>query len=318
MDLAQLRTFIRVADSGSFTRAAEQSYLTQPAVSQQIKRLELELGQELLRREGKRIRTSYAGEVLLEYAHRITALADEAAACLADLAGGENGRVSLAAIGTTTVYVLPDILYRFRMDHPGIQIVLRTWGAEEIETLVEAGDVDLGIVGSHISTAGFTTIPLFNDTVIPVVHPGHPLAAVGEARLADLAKEPLILFGGWKNWTEYVMSIFHEIRVEPRADLQVDSIEAVKRMVGLGLGFTIIPAIAAEEEIENGQLVGLRLTDIRPVERQIMLIYREGRRLSPAARLLVDAVVTRCQEMGREDKSPRVLPPSPSAPGDRR
>lgn len=270
--------------------------LTQPAVSHQIKKLETGFGQRLLHRDGKQVRPTYAGEILFEYGHRILGLVDEAQNTLGEMVHGEAGRLTLAAIGTTTVYLLPDILYQFRTDHPGIQIILRTLGAEEIEKMVETGEADLGIVGSHISTAGFTAIPLLNDFVIPVVAPGHPFARNGEARLADLAREPLILFGGWKNWTDYVLSMFQEARALPHSDLQVDSIEAVKQMVTRGLGFTIIPAIAAEEEIRSGKLVALRLTDIRPMRRQIMLIYKRGRRLPAATRLFVSALQAACTE----------------------
>ena len=213
---------------------------------------------------------------------------------LTEMAGGETGRITLAAIGTSTVYVLPEVLYSFRKNHPGIQIILRTWGAEKIESLIESGEADLGIVGSHISTAGFTTITLFVDAVIPVVHASHPYALSREARLADLAREPLILFGGWKTWNDYVLSMFKQLQVVPRADMQVDSIEAVKRMVSLGLGFTVIPAIAAEEEIRSGELVAVKLQDAPSMERDIVLIYREGRRLPAAMKLFVEELRTNC------------------------
>ena len=305
MEIQQIRVFVKVVETASFTRAAEQISLTQPAVSHQIKKLEGELGQPLLHRDGKQVRATYAGEVLFDYGRRILGLIDEAQNTLAEMAHGETGRLTLAAIGTTTVYLLPDILYQFRTDHPGIQIILRTLGAEEIEKMVEAGEADLGIVGSHISTAGFTAIPLMDDSVIPVVHPSHPFATRGAARLADLAADPLILFGGWKNWTDYVLSMFQEARAIPHSDLQVDSIEAVKQMVARGLGFTIIPAIAAEEEIRTGKLVALTLTDIRPMQRQIMLIYKRGRRLPAATRLFVNALQAACTVLVAADRRNR-------------
>jgi DNA-binding transcriptional LysR family regulator len=294
VDLQQIRVFIRVVETGSFTRAAEQVELTQPAISHQIKKLETELGQSLLHRDGKQVRPTVAGDLFVDYGRRILALVDEATNALDEMARGDTGRLTVAAIGTSTIYLLPEILFRFRTEHPGIQIILRTLGAEEIEAMVDTGEADLGIVGSHISTAGFTSIPLMGDPVIPVVHPRHPYAAARQARLADLAREPLILFGGWKNWTDYVMSMFKAIEVVPHADLQVDSIEAVKQMVARELGFTIIPAIAAEEEIRSGQLVALTLTDVPPMERQIVLIYKKGRRLPAATRLFVEAIQEAC------------------------
>ncbi|HET6386258.1 MAG TPA: LysR family transcriptional regulator [Armatimonadota bacterium] len=301
MELQQLRVFVKVVETGSFTRAAELVELTQPAISHQIKKLETDLGQPLLHREGKQIRPTDAGEVFIDYARRILSLVEESEAILVEMAGGETGRLTLAAIGTTTAYLLPEILFHFRKEHPGIQIILRTMGAEEIEAMVDSGEAGLGIVGSHISTAGFMAIPLLSDPVIPVVEPGHPYAATGKARLADLAREPLILFGGWKNWTEYVLSMFQAIRVVPRVDLQVDSIEAVKRMVSLGLGFTIIPAIAAEAEIAAGKLAGITLTDTHSMERQIVLIYKKGRHLPAATRTFVDALQAACTARRMEE-----------------
>src|SRR6185312_8545321 len=133
MDLQELRVIVKLAETGSFTRAAALLGITQPAVSHQVKKLEDELGVSLVLRESRQVAPTYAGELLIDYARRILGLVDEAQNAIAEVNGGSAGRVTLAAIGTTTVYVLPEILYQFRTEHPGIQIILRTLGAEEIE-----------------------------------------------------------------------------------------------------------------------------------------------------------------------------------------
>lgn len=293
MDLPQLIAFKHVVELGSFTKAAAALFLTQPAVSHQMRSLEEELGQRLLERERRRFHLTYAGEVFYEYVQRILNLVEESKAALNDMKTGERGRVTVAAIGTTAVYVLPDFLYEFRMARPNVQVVLLTVGGEEIKKMVMADEVDLGIIGSHIATPELETIPLFEDQILPLVHPGHPCAVSRMAALADLAREPFIQFGGWKSWKNYVLSMFQQIETTPREQFQVDSIEAVKRLVERGLGFTIVPAVAAKAEMKEGTLVPIHLTDIPPLSRKILLIYRKDKYLTTAIRMFIDALVSK-------------------------
>ncbi|MBI4553435.1 MAG: LysR family transcriptional regulator [Candidatus Latescibacteria bacterium] len=293
MDIHQLVTFKHVIESGSFTKAAAALFLTQPAVSHQIRSLEEELGQRLLDRDRRPFRLTYAGEVFYEYVKRVLNLVEESKAALNDMKTGERGRVTVGAIGTTAVYVLPDFLYEFRMARPNVQVVLLTVGGEEIKDMVMTNEVDLGIVGSHIATPELETIPLFEDQILPLVHPEHPCAVSGRVALADLAQEPFIQFGGWKSWKNYVLSMFEEIGATPQELFQVDSIEAVKRLVERGLGFTIVPAVAAKEEITAGTLVPVYLTDIPPHSRKILLIYRKDKYLTAAIRVFIEAMVSK-------------------------
>ncbi|MCC6443097.1 MAG: LysR family transcriptional regulator [Armatimonadetes bacterium] len=293
MEMRHLITFQKVVETGSFTRAAGLMFLTQPAVSHQIHQLEEEFGVKLLERVGRRIYPTYAGEVLYEYVKRMLDLAEEARLALADLRTGETGRVTVAAIGTMTVYKLPELLHEFRLAHPGVEVSLKTANAEEVEEMVMNNQADVGIVGSHISTQEFVTVPLFEDRIVPVVAPRHRYASAGKVALSDLAKEPLIQLGGRKSWKNYVFSMFEQAGADPRVHLEVDSIEAVKRLVEKGLGFTIIPRVAAEQEIQSRLLVPLELTDIPPLLRRILLIYREDQYLATSIRLFIDMLVSR-------------------------
>jgi DNA-binding transcriptional LysR family regulator len=285
-----MEAFKCVVEEGNLTRASKKMALTQPAITHRITSLEHELRQNLFDRAGSTVRLTHAGEVFYEYVQRILNLAQESRLVLQEIADGTQGRISIAAIGTSAIYMLPDFLYTFRQGYPGIHVILRTLSGEEIRDMVLTGQIDLGIVGSHIDTAALEATELFEDHIRPLVHPGHRCAASRRAALSDLAREPFIQFGGWKNWKNYITSLFDRIEAIPREQFQVDSIDAVKRLVELGLGFTIAPVIAAEDEIRQGTLVPLELTDIPPVSRQILLIHARDKFISQSMRLFIDAI----------------------------
>jgi LysR family cyn operon transcriptional activator len=295
MDLQQLTFFQKIAESGSFTKAANALHITQPAVSHQIRSLEEELGQQLIERDRKGVTLTQAGELLYQYTQRILNLVEESKNALSHIAKGETGRVSIAAIGTLTVYVLPDFLYEFRSAHPGIEISLRTEGGEDIQDMILSNTVDVGIIGSHAHARrpDLETVTLFEDEIVPFVHRHHPYAKRKEAKLAELCREPLILLGGWKSWEEHVLSLFTQVGMKPQVRLQLDSIEAVKRMVERGLGFTILPKVTSAAEIESKTLVPLRLTDAPALSRQILLIYRKEKYMSAALQIFIQALIER-------------------------
>lgn len=282
MEFRQLIAFKRISELGSYTRAAESLSLTQPSVSHQLRTLEEELGQKLFEIHGRRVRLTQAGRTLLPIAERVLGAVDESRRAMEAIHAGEQGTVTVAAIGSSTVYVLPELLYQFRVAHPQIEVTLRTAGGDEILQMVKSNQVDLGIVGSHMSIAEFATLPLFKDRIGPFVHANHPLAKKRRVTFAQLAHEPLIQLGTWRSWQNYVLSIFRQVGATPQIRLQLDSIDAVKRMVERGLGFTIIPHTAAREEVAEGKLVALTPTDIPPLIRQVLMIRRKQKIFSKA------------------------------------
>ncbi len=282
MEIRQLITFKRVSELGSYTRAAESLSLTQPTISHQLRLLEEELGQKLFELQGRRARLTQAGRTLLPLAERVLNAVDESRRAMEHINSGEQGTVTIAAIGSSTVYVLPELLWQFRVAHPQIEVILRTAGGDEILQMVKSSQVDLGIVGSHMSISEFATLPLFKDRIGPFVHATHPMAKRRRVLFAELAREPLIQLGTWRSWQNYVLSIFREVGATPQIRLQLDSIDAVKRMVERGLGFTIIPHTAAREEIAEGKLVALTPTDIPPLIRQVLMIRRKQKIFSKA------------------------------------
>lgn len=288
MEIRQCLAFKRVAELKSYTRAAESLSLTQPTISHQIGQLELELGQKLFEVVGRRARLTPAGEKLLPILERLLSSVEESRQAMEEIREEEQGRVTIAAIGSSTVYVLPDLLYRFREIHPQIEVVLRTAGGDEIREQVKNGHVDMGIVGSHVPTSEFSTLPLFKDRIGPIVHAAHAMAKSEKMKFAELAREPLIQLGIWRSWQNYVLSIFREVGAVPRIRLQLDSIDAVKRMVERGLGFAIIPHTAAREEVAEGKLAYLEPMDVKPLVRQVLLIRRKGKIFSRAQQRFID------------------------------
>ena len=291
MELSQLRAFCKVAQFKSYTNAAKDLFRAQSAISKQVASLEEELGCDLFEQVGKKTRITPAGEHFLVYAERILALLDEARDSLGDFKEGTKGRVSLAAIGSSTLYLLPDILYKFRLRAPEVDSALQTAGGDEVKEMVTRGIVDVGIVGSHVNTEELTAIRLFQDKIGPFVHRHHRLAKRSGIRLAELATEPMIALGMWKSWQDHILSVFRKAGVKPQVHLQLDSIDGVKRMVERGLGFTILPHIATREEVKTGTLVPLRFTDVPSLDRKILLIHRRDKQLSPVLLRFIDFVV---------------------------
>jgi DNA-binding transcriptional LysR family regulator len=288
MELRQWIAFKQVAELRSFTKAAEALSLTQPTISYQIRLLEEELGQPLFETVGRRARLTPAGEMFLPTAEKFLNAVEEAKGVVDRMNAGEEGRVSIAAIGSSTVYVLPELLYQFGITYPHIETRLRTAGGDEIRNMVKNNQVDLGILGSHVSVSDFASLRLFQDEIVPFVHARHPLAKKRKVTFAQLAREPLIQLGTWKSWQNYVLSIFRQVGVTPTIRLQLDSIDAVKRMVERGLGFAIIPHTAAQDEVAEGKLVKLRCTDVPPLIRDVLLIHRKQKVFSKAQERFIE------------------------------
>lgn len=297
MEIRHLITFKRIADMRSFTEAARSLSLTQPTVSHQLRLLQEELEQKLFEQSGRRVTLTSAGETLLPLVDRVLGAVEECRRAMENINKEERGLVTIAAIGSSTVYVLPELLYKFRVAHPNIEINLHTAGGDEIRELVKSNRVDLGIVGSHVPISEFATLPLFQDRIGPFVHSAHPLARQRRVTFAQLAREPLIQLGTWPSWQNYVLSIFRQVGATPQIRLQLDSIDAVKRMVERGLGFTILPHTAAREEVAEGKLVALQPRDIPPLTRQVLMIRRKKKIFSKAQQCFIDFLQTEVHQL---------------------
>lgn len=283
MELHQLRSFVRVADEGSITRAAEGLYLTQPAVTQQIQGLERELGMALFDRTGRGMRLTGAGALLHGYARRILALAEECRQALADARSGSAGRLVLGAGVTTSIFHLPGWLRSFREGHPGIDVVVRTGRSREVAALALEREIDLGLVTSAVEHPDLRVVPLFEEEILLVTPPGHPLAGRAVPP-EELSHAPLILFPQGSGFREYLDRALADAGIDADVKMEMDSAEAIKSLVAVGLGISFLPAPAVEAEVASGALARTRVEGLPPLHRSTSLLYRADRTLGAGAR----------------------------------
>lgn len=282
MELHELRAFEAVAKYRSFTQAAEALFLTQPAVTRQVASLEAKLGTRLFDRLGRSVRLTSAGEVLRRYAAEILRLSAEAESAVADVATGAAGRISVGASSTTATYVLPDYLRKFREAWPRVELSVHTGASAHVAEMVARGTVDLGIVTGYREPLGLVEVALGEYATGVVVFPAHPLSR-GESRTmkaAELAGSPLILMEEGTNLRSYVDRLLSAAGVEERVTMELDNVEAIKKMIEAGLGISLLPLVTVEAEVRAGRLVALTLADVPKAQRQITAVYRRDKFLS--------------------------------------
>lgn len=273
MLLSQLAAFVEVARGGSVSRAAEALFVTQPAVTARLQRLEDDLGAPLFIRTPRGMRLTEAGDAFLPYAVRaLETLADGRRLVNAFERGGA-GRLALGAAPAVSTYVLPSLLKRFTLGHPRVEVSVRTGHSEEILELVLRERVDLGLVRA-MRHPDVESTPIYEDELVLVVEPHHDLAARGSIELADLGDEQLILFDRTSSYTELTNALFRGAGVVPVGVMELDNIDAAKKMVQEGFGVALLPHTAVADELAAGSLRQVEITDAEPVRRQIVAIRR--------------------------------------------
>lgn len=264
------------------SRAARVLFITQPALSSRIQRLEENLGAKLFTRTPRGMRLTEAGEAFLPQAHRaLDAIADGRRLVNA-VEGGGAGRLSLGAAPALSTYVLPGILKRFAVSHPRVQVSVTTGHSEELLQLLLAEKIDLGLVRA-LRHPDIVSTPLYEDRLLLVVRPDHRFAASGRTRLEEIAREQLVRFDRTSSYTELTNALFRDAGVQPEGVMELDNIEAAKKMVQEGLGVALLPLTAVTGELEAGTLRGVEVEDAEPVRRRLVAIRRRDREPSGAA-----------------------------------
>lgn len=288
MELHQLTTFESVVALGSFTRAAESLCLTQPAVTRQIAALEAELKTRLFDRLGRTVRMTTAGETLHRYAAAIVRMEREARQAVADVDAGAAGRIIVGASNTLATYVLPELLRCFRAEYPQVEVAVHTGVSADVLEMVRANDVDLGLVTAEVSDSGLSAHTLGEFATVVVVPPGHPLAGLQSVTAAELADHPLILMESGTSLRTYVDRVLSAAGVQEQVAIEMDNVEAIKRMIEAGLGISMLPEVAVGAEISAGRLVSLKLAGIPQANRQIRQVYRRDKYLTVAVRAFIE------------------------------
>lgn len=273
MLLAQLEAFLAVARSGNVTRAAEELFLTQPAMSARLQALERELGEQLLVRDRRGARLTDLGRAYLPYATSVLRAAADGRRHLEALRRGTAGELVIGGAPAVSTYVLPAVLRRFRAAYPEVRVSVRTGHSEEILALVLGGAVQVGLV-RILEHPEVEATPIYEDELVLVTHPQHGFARRGTIRLREIANEQLVLFDRTSSYHELTSALFREAGVVPRSVLELDNVEAAKKMVEARLGVSLLPRIALEAELADRRLREVRVRDMTPVRRPVVALRR--------------------------------------------
>ncbi len=281
LTLRQFRVFEAVARNLSFSRAAEELHLSQPAVSMQIKGIETILGLPLTEQLGKKIFLTEAGREVLHASRAITARLDDLQANLAQLQGIDSGRLNLAVTSTVNA-VATGILVRFRGRHPGVAIHLGVSNRESVLEQLAANRIDIAIMGQvpdglELEATGFMDNPL-----VAVAPPDHPLAQKKKVSLRELATESFLVREAGSGTRAAMTRFFAEKGLELASSMEMSSNEAIKQAVQAGLGLAILSLQTLEMELALKRLAVLEVEGF-PIMRHWYVVHRTDKRLSPAA-----------------------------------
>jgi DNA-binding transcriptional LysR family regulator len=281
--LDQLRTFRAVARLQSFTRAAESLRLTQPAVSAQIVALEGRLKARLFDRIGKRIVLTEAGRIVLDGAEAILRQVAEMRQSLDDLEGLRRGTLTLGASLVVGIYLLPEILGRFKKQYPQVEVRLRIEYARKIIEEVAISAIDLGIVGEGLPVTDSRLVvkPFRKDELVVIVSARHPWASRRRISPAELAREPFIIPENTLATSEIVLRQLGAAGIRLNTVMELGNIEAVKKAVEANLGVSIMSQCAISGEVAARQLTALRVAGVT-LQRDMSVVWRKDQHLSRA------------------------------------
>jgi DNA-binding transcriptional LysR family regulator len=276
MDLGTLRVFLAVAEERSFSRAAAKVHRTQPAVSQAIRRLESDLGEQLFDRSSKSGTLTDAGRVLQNYGQRLVRLAGETESVMRELRELRRGRVLIGA-NEAAIHTLLPLIARFRKRVPDIAVDVRRVPARQIAVEVQQGSLDFGALTFRPSETGLLEVPVGSDELVLLVPPSHPLARRRQVTMEEVGSEPVVAHNDPSPARERVLRLFEEHRIPLQMMIALPSLDGIKRAVELKLGVALLPRLCAITEIASGRLVAVPVAGVSR-RRQVMLVCRKAHR----------------------------------------
>lgn len=288
MNFHDLEVFRAVAQERSFSRAAKKLLRTQPAVSLAIRRLEEELGEALFDRSSKPPTLTDAGEVLLDYAGRIANLRAEIKTALTELRQLQRGRVRIGANETGALYLLP-LIARYRQLYPSVAVeVVRSLARNIPQELLRRG-LDLGVLSYRPAEPQLASVGVYHDRLTFIVYPTHPLARHRRVSIRKLGQEIFAAHNVPSPYRERVLRTFEKYRVPLHMDIELPTVESIKKFVQMEQAVALVPRMCIEEELTKGAVVEVEIPELR-IERQLRVVYRRGDPLSHAARAFLQLV----------------------------
>ena len=281
MDLAQLHIFLTVAKEQSFSRAAVKLFRTQPAVSIVIRKLEESVGQPLLVRGARQVKLTDAGELLRDYAERLLNLRDEIQKGMEDLKSLGRGELTLG-VNESSIHALLPALARYRKLYPGVKLVMHRTLSRDIPQEVLNYRLDLGTVSYVPQDPKLAAVEILRDELTFVVPPKHRLARRRTVDIKELGGETFVAHNVDSPYRSRVIQLFEKHRTTLRRDVEMPTIESIKRFVQMGMGVAIVPRMCVRWEVERKLLAEVRIRQLK-MPRSLYLVSRRSARLSHAA-----------------------------------
>jgi len=288
MELHPLRVFLAVASEKSFSRAAEKLLRTQPAISLSIQRLEAELGERLIDRSAKDLLLTAAGQLVYDYAQRFENLQADLENALAELRDKSAGRLAIGANESCTLYLL-DHIERYRALYPKVKVQVRRSLSSRIPAELMDGQLELGILTYDPEDERLVSKVIYTDHLSFVVSPEHRLAGKKEVAIGELGEETFIAHNVVSPYRAMVLRAFQSHKVPLKMDLEMPTIEAIRKMVERNEGVAFLPRMCVDQEIRRGLLREVKVREMS-MERKIRLVYPARRALSHAAQAFLDVV----------------------------
>ncbi len=281
MNSYHLQVFLAVARKLSYSRAAEELFISQPAVSRHVHALEKELGGKLLGQVGNRIYMTEAGKIVFEYARKLSFVEEEMKRALDELENMERGYLRLGASSTPGTYLLPPIVAKYRRRYPGIEVTIAVGNCGQVVGGVLQNDLDLGFLGGTPSNPALDARPFVRDSLTLVVSADHPFAGRESVTPEEMVEEPFVL-REQASCTRWML----EEELAPRGlrlrrAMELNGSEAVKRAVAAGVGVAVVSRHSVEDELKQGVLHALRIEGLK-MDRQMSVVAHRETRLSAA------------------------------------
>src|SRR3954464_3062015 len=289
MDFEQLETFLQVTRHGSFSRAAEKRFRTQPAISSQIRALEEEVGAKLLDRSGGKVSITASGKLFQKYAEDMLEARKALLTDIAEMERVPRGEIVVGANEGTCLHILPEVFAEFKKLYPNVGVqISRLERAKILESIIE-NSVDFGVVSAPVDDKRLTVVNIHRDELVIIAPPGHPLSLKPQASIADVVPFPLLLpkLGRTRDSIE---NLFEERRLKPRIAMELDSSELLKRFVAADVGIGFIARSNVMEDVKAGVLAAIPMSDAL-IKRDLALVFRKDKALSRAALAFIDIAV---------------------------
>jgi DNA-binding transcriptional LysR family regulator len=288
MELYPLKVFLAVANEKSFSRAAEKMLRTQPAISLAVQRLESDIGERLIDRSSAPPILTDAGRIVVEYARRFENLEAEMQNALAELRDNSAGRLIIGANESTSLYLLQHI-ESYRRMYPKIKVQVRRSLSSKIPTQLQDGDLELGVISYDPDDIRLISKVIFTDHLAFVVSPQHRFANRQTVSITELGMETFIAHNVLSPYREVVLREFQRHRVPLNMEVEMPTVETIRKLVQRNEGVAFLPRMCVEQEIEQKLLREIKVPELS-VDRKIRLVYPAKRALSHAARAFLDVV----------------------------